>query len=90
MTDGSVRKMVAMESILHGAAAALIGSVVGTALSAALYRSIVSVREFPWHMPWVQILIAVGGAALVAVVSGFLPLRRISKGIIMEGVRGEE
>ena len=90
MNDGSVRKMVAMESILHGAAAALIGAVAGTALSWLLYNTMVSVREFPWELPWTQILIAVGAAALVAVVSAMVPLRRINHGVIMEGIRGEE
>lgn len=90
MGDGSVRKMVALESILHGAVAALAGSVIGTALSWLLYNSMVSAREFPWTMPWQQILIAMAGAALVAVISGFVPLKRINKGVIMEGIRGEE
>lgn len=90
MNDGSLKKMVAFESILHGAAAALIGSVVGTALSWLVYNSMVQVREFAWELPWQQILIAVAAAALVAVVSGFVPLKRINKGVIMEGIRGEE
>lgn len=90
MAEGNVRKMIAMESILHGAAAALIGSVAGTALSWLVYSTMTSVREFPWTLPWQQILIAVGASALVAVISALVPLKRINSGIIMEGIRGEE
>jgi putative ABC transport system permease protein len=90
MSDGNVRRMIALESVLHGAAAALIGSVAGTLLSRLLYNSMSEVRGFPWQMPWLQILIAVGAAALVAVISGFVPLKRISRSVIIEGIRGEE
>jgi len=90
MSDGGVRRMVAMESVLHGAAAALVGVLAGAALSYVVYYLLIQVREFPWTFPWQQALIAVAAAALVAVVSGFVPLRRINKGVIMEGIRGEE
>ncbi len=90
MAERNVRKMIAMESILHGAAAALIGSVAGTVLSWMLYNTMISVREFPWALPWQQILIAIGVSALVAVVSALVPLKRINSGVIMEGIRGEE
>ncbi len=90
MAERNVRKMIAMESILHGAAAALIGSVAGTVLSWLLYNTMISVREFPWELPWQQILIAIGVSALVAVISALVPLKRINSGVIMEGIRGEE
>jgi putative ABC transport system permease protein len=90
MFEGGLRKMVAWEGMLYSAAAAVVGSAVGTGISYLLYGGMAAARDFPWAFPWPQILIAVGAAALVAVVSGFLPLKRINKGVIMEGIRGEE
>lgn len=90
MFEGGLRRMVVWESVFYSAAAAVVGSLVGTELSFLLHGGVASARDFPWTLPWPQILIAVGAAALVAVVSGTVPLRRINRGVIMEGIRGEE
>jgi putative ABC transport system permease protein len=90
MFEGGLRKMIAWESVLYSAAAAVVGSAIGAAISYLLYHGITQARDFPWVFPWLQILVAVGAAALVAAISGFVPLKRINKGVIMEGIRGEE
>lgn len=90
MSEKGMKKLVSLESILHGAAAALFGSVVGTLLSYLIHGSISGAREFPWTFPGTQIAIAVAGAALIAVISGYVPLKRINNGVIIEGIRGEE
>lgn len=90
MTKGSISKMVGLEGIYYGIIAAIYGGILGTILSYVLFRLIIKVTEFTWSMPWKHIIIAVLGSTLVALISGYIPLRRINKGNLIDGIQGVE
>jgi ABC-type transport system, involved in lipoprotein release, permease component len=90
MTGGGIKKMVCTEGLLYGLISAVYGGILGTGFTFILFRIVIGVREFAWTMPWNHILIAVFGAAFVALVSSLIPLRRINNGNIIENIRMEE
>lgn len=88
--EKDIKKLVRMESVFYGVIASLIGTVLGCLMSYALFSSLQGIRYFEWMFPWKQVIIAAAGCILVAVASGYIPLRRINNKVIIEGVRGEE
>lgn len=91
MTQAGINKLVCLESTLYGIIAAIYGGIIGSGISYLLYKIIEQTgMEFSWSIPWSQILTAVCGAILIALISGYIPLKRISRGIIMEKIRIEE
>lgn len=90
MTQSGIKRMVALESLYYGLYAAVIGGVIGTGLTYLLFKIVFNIREFQWNMPWGNILIACGGATLVALFSGVYPLKRINDSIIVENMKNEE
>jgi len=90
MTESGIKKLICMESILHGAFAITIGSIIAILLSRLIYQSVIGVREFEWTMPYKQMLIASIGTIVIVLISGYLPLKRINSSVIIEGIRGEE
>lgn len=90
MTKGAIKKMVCLESIFHGIIAAFFGGIAGTLLSYLFYTYVANVREFVWTVPWNSIIEAGLGAVLIALLAGYLPLRRINKGVIIDNIRAEE
>jgi putative ABC transport system permease protein len=87
MTKRSIEKLVALEAIFYGTIAAFYGGVIGTGITYVLFRFLIGIREFEWSMPWGQILTAITGAVIVALISGLIPLRKINKGNIIENIR---
>lgn len=90
MTQSGIKRMVALESLYYGLYAAVFGGVIGTGLTYVLFKIVFNIREFQWTMPWTNILIACGGATLVALISGVYPLKRINDSIIVENMKNEE
>lgn len=90
MTQSGIKRMVALESLYYGLYAAVFGGVIGTGLTYVLFKIVFNIREFQWTMPWGNILIACGGATLVALFSGVYPLKRINDSIIVENMKNEE
>jgi len=48
-----------------------------------------NIREFQWIIPWKNIITACIGAAIIALLSGVYPLKRINDKIIVESMRTE-
>lgn len=90
MTQSGIKRMVALESLYYGLYAAVFGGIIGTGLTYLLFKIVFNIREFQWTMPWTNILIACGGATLVALFSGVYPLNRINDSIIVENMKNEE
>lgn len=90
MSMASIKKLVCFESVLYGAAALAFGSILGCLLSYLMFRGVVNVREFEWVMPVSKIIISGVGAVVIALLAGYIPLRRISNEVIIEGIRAEE
>lgn len=90
MSQGSVKRMVALESLYYAIIAAIYGGIAGTGLSYLLYRIVLGINEFDWTIPWKSIFIACVGATFVALVSGAIPLKRINSGNIIDKIKIEE
>jgi len=89
MTGAGIKKMVCLEGAYYGIIASFYGGLLGTGLSYLLFRFIYEIREFDWFVPWNQIIIAVVGAVAVALLSGYLPLRKLQRNNIMDSIRVE-
>lgn len=90
MSQGSVKKMVALESLYYGIIAAIYGGLSGTGLSFLLYKIVIGINEIEWVVPWKSIIIACLGATIIALVSGFVPLKRINNSDIIDKIKIEE
>ncbi len=90
MTRKGIRKMVSLEGVFYGATAAVYGSVIGLGLSYLLFKILIDLREFPWTVPWNNVLTAVLGALLITWAAGYLPLKKINGRNIVEQLRMEE
>lgn len=90
MAQKSVKKMVALESIYYGLIATIYGGIIGTGLSYVLYKIVMEIREFDWMIPWNSILISSIGAIAVALISAYIPLKRINNGNIIDKIKMEE
>jgi putative ABC transport system permease protein len=91
MTQNGVKRMVSMEALFYGIIASIYGGIIGTGLSYLLYHfATQGIQDFPWTIPWSSILVSTAGATFIALVSGFLPLRRINKNNIVDNMRMEE
>ncbi len=87
MDQEALKKMVSLESLYYGLYATIYGGIVGTGLTYILYRIILEVDEFEWAIPWKNILIGCGAATLIALLSGYIPLRRMDSKDIIERVK---
>ena len=90
MSQKSVKKMVALESIYYGLMATIYGGIIGTGLSYLLYRIVMRIRGFDWMIPWNSIFISSIGAIVVALISAYIPLKRINNGNIIDKIKMEE
>ena len=90
MTQSSIKRMIALEGVLYGIYAAIIGGIIGTGLSYILYKLVIGLSDFAWAIPWNHILVASIGGMIIALLSGIYPLKRINEGIIVENMRVEE
>jgi putative ABC transport system permease protein len=91
MTQSGVKRMVSVEALFYGIIASIYGGIIGTGLSYLLYRFVTDgIQDFPWTIPWNSLLISVTGTVLIALISGFMPLRRINNSNIVDNMRMEE
>lgn len=90
MSKGAVEKMICFEGIFYGLMAAIYGGIIGTGLSYVLFKFMFNISEFSFILPIKHIITAVIGAIIVALISGIIPLRKISKGSIIDNIRMEE
>ncbi len=89
MTKKQMRRMITFEGVLFGIYGGVIGSILGTGLSYMLYDPMNSLRHFAFSLPWESIIIAMVAVVVMGYVSALIPLRRLKKENIIEGIRGE-
>ncbi|WP_346938752.1 FtsX-like permease family protein [uncultured Clostridium sp.] len=89
MTRKQVKKMITFEGVLFGLYGGVIGSILGTILSYVLYNPMSNIRDFKFILPWESIIIAIIAVIIMGYISALIPLRRLSKENIIDGIRGE-
>ncbi|GAA0775037.1 ABC transporter permease [Clostridium subterminale] len=89
MTRKQVKKMITFEGVLFGLYGGIIGSILGTILSYVLYNPMSNIRDFKFILPWESIIIAIIAVVIMGYVSALIPLRRLNKENIIDGIRGE-
>jgi len=90
MTRKQVKKMITFEGVLFGLYGGIIGSILGTILSYVLYNPMSNIRDFKFILHWESIIIAIIAVIIMGYISALIPLRRLSKENIIDGIRGEE
>lgn len=91
MTAQGVKKLVGLEGLLYGGVAIIYGTLIGTLLSYLLSRLFSqNIIEFAWRVPWPLLTTASLGAIIIALVAGYIPLKRMNRRSIVEGLRMEE
>ena len=90
MTKKGLNILVYLESIYYSALSALFGGLFGTLLSWLLFDIGSMVKDIQWTVPWSDIFTALAGAAAVCLISGYLPLKRINNGVIIENISREQ
>lgn len=89
MTKNQMKRMITFEGVLFGIYGGVIGSILGTWLSYLLYDPMNSIRHFAFALPWENIIIAMAAVIIMGYVSALIPLRRLRRENIIEGIRGE-
>ncbi|MBM7871699.1 putative ABC transport system permease protein [Clostridium pascui] len=89
LTQKGLKKMITLEGMLYGIVGSLYGSIIGTSLSYAMYRSMNEVREQSYKLPIDSVIIAMAGAMIIGYISVQAPLRRMKKENLIDVVREE-
>ncbi|NMA96106.1 MAG: ABC transporter permease, partial [Clostridiales bacterium] len=87
MSQRGVKIMVALEGLFYGLTASIYGGAAGAGLSYILYRLVTDIQDFGWEFPWIYILVSFIGSTSIALLSGYMPLKKMDKNIIVEDIR---
>ena len=90
MTEFSMRKMITYEALHYSIIATIWGGVIGCGLNYILYGIIEGVIVLKWIIPLDKLAVVAIVATIIALISAYIPLKRINKGIIVEKIRLEE
>ena len=83
----AMRKMLLIEGAMYGIYSAILGSVVGVTLNYVLSKMIFDVMDGAFKLPMLEILIAFVGAITLGVIAILIPLKKIRKISIIDGIR---
>ncbi|MGH4124079.1 MAG: ABC transporter permease [Clostridium sp.] len=87
LTQKGLKKMIVLEGLLYGIVGAIYGSIIGCGISFMMFKSMGSVREMGWKMPWEAIAIAAVASIVIGYISVLSPLSRIKKENLIQAVR---
>jgi putative ABC transport system permease protein len=90
MTKGGLSALVYLESIYYSVMAAVIGGALGVGLSWLLFQTGGIGKGIEWGVPWNDLFLALAGSAVICLLSGYMPLKRINKFAIMENISKEQ
>lgn len=89
MTDGGLKKMLNLESILSSARALFFGLPIGCGLSYLMHRAVIRTASFPYEFPWIAALQCVLGVFAVTWVTMRYSASRLRNKNIIEAIRSE-
>jgi putative ABC transport system permease protein len=89
MTDGGIKKMLNLESILSSARALLFGLPAGCALSYLMYVSTIQSAYFAYAFPWAPVIQCALGVFVITWVTMRYSASKLRGGSIVETIRAE-
>lgn len=89
MTKKQVKRMITFEGVLFGIYGGIIGSILGAGFSYMIYDQMSDIRRFAFVFPWESIITAIAAVVVMGYISALIPLRRLKKESVIEGIRGE-
>lgn len=89
MTQKEVRKMIILESVFYGLFAAVIGTILGTALDYGIHLLFTGALDAEWVFPWSSIGIAFAGSLITTFLATISPMYRLKKVNIVDALRSE-
>lgn len=90
MTEGQLNKSIILEGTLYGIIAAIIGGIMSIVLSKLMILAGSTLGDVEYNFSELAFLISIICAIMVTYVSTLIPLRRIKKLTIVEGISEEE
>lgn len=89
MTSKELRKMMCLEGAMFGIYGGVIGCIFGTGLSYLIATSFGGFGQRQFEIPWLSILIAMVGVILIGYLAALMPMRKVAKSNIIEGIKQE-
>lgn len=90
MTEKQLKKSVILEGTLYGIIASIIGGLVSALLLALMVKAGAGMADVPYHFDIVAFIASIICAIVVTYISTLVPLRRLKKLTIVEGISDEE
>ena len=90
MTKGQLRKSIILEGTLYGIIAAVFGGILSVGLLYVLISIGGGLIDVEYHFGFVAFILSIIVAILITYISTLIPLRKISKETIVEGISGDE
>lgn len=89
MTSKELRNMICLEGAMFGIYGGVIGCILGSIVSYLFAVSFADLRAMAFHMPWTSMVIALSGVIVIGYISALIPMRKLAKSNIIEGISQE-
>lgn len=90
MTEGQLKKTVILEGTLYGIISAIVGGILSALLSKLIVEAGSAIGDVEYQFPFVVFSLSIVVAILVTYISTLIPLRRLKKLTIVEGISDDE
>lgn len=90
MTEKQLRKSVLLEGTLYGIISGLIGGIVSAILLVVLVKSSSAMAVVEYNFDFVAFLASIAAAILITYIATLVPLKKLSKLSIVEGISEDE
>ena len=90
MTQGGLRRMLALESVMSALKALLYGLPLGSAAMYLTYRAVTQQSEFQFIYPWLTVLEATVGVFIITLITTQYAAAKLRGGSLMDAIRNSE
>jgi putative ABC transport system permease protein len=89
MAIGAKKRDILRQFLLEAAMLSIVGGILGFILGASLALGIKGMTGFPAQVTITIVILAIGLAAIVGLLAGFLPARRAANLVVIDAIRAE-